>query len=693
MSKQPLTLALAALAFAKRGWYVFACHPKSKRPLTKNGYKDATNDVETVRKMWEQYPDANIGLVPGLSGFVVIDVDGPVGEESLRRLGLDTVKTLFVKTGRGRHLYFAHPGGRIGNAHNLGDGLDIRCDAGYVLAPPSVHPTGAKYQWGGRDDANNVAMFPAPIIARLGKKRDRQTVTATNEFSLYSVPEGGRNNALMSHLGRLRQRGATEAELLEAAFKYNQEEFDPPLDASEVQQVAHNAAQYAVGVQSSDDAVDELNKRHAIITIGGRVSVLMQKGDTFELMRVADLRTLYANRVCAAPDGKIKSIAEAWLKHPRRRQYSGIVFEPGGTTTEGAWNLWPGWGVMPTPGDCSLFLEHIHENICTGNEEYARWVLAWIADMFQRPCQKPGTALVFRGSQGTGKTIVGKIIGKLLGRCYVLVASPHLIVGHFNAHLVIVLMLQADEGFWAGDHTAEGVLKDMVTNQTIWIERKGIDAIEFPNYLRLLVTSNNEWVVPAGPMERRFCVMDVSERRMQQSSYFEKLMEQMEHGGYEALLHHLLTLDYSDVDLRQIPRTAALFEQQVSSLRPEEGWWYDVLSRGALPGDFEGYGLVRRSLLYTHYLHSLNRLGVRRRSLETQVGRFLNKYVPGVRREDQKVGPDPQAKAQGIYRFPSLKECRKAFAKRLGFEIPWDNPEAAWQPDTGHSDYTNGAFE
>jgi hypothetical protein len=153
MSKQKLTLALAAVALAERGYFIFPCKPRGKRPLTEHGYKDATNDVEVVRKWWEQYPDANIGLVPGLSGFLVIDVDGPIGEESLRCLGLDTVKTLFVKTGRGRHLYFARPNGRIGNAHDLGKGLDIRCDAGYVLVPPSVHPTGAKYQWGGLDHA------------------------------------------------------------------------------------------------------------------------------------------------------------------------------------------------------------------------------------------------------------------------------------------------------------------------------------------------------------------------------------------------------------------------------------------------------------------------------------------------------------------------------------------------------------
>jgi putative DNA primase/helicase len=152
MFKKNLTLSQAALALVKLGCFIFPCHPKSKRPMTKNGYKDATNNVETVRQWWTKTPNANIGLVPGKSGWIVIDEDGPVGEESLRRLGLDSVKTMFVKTGRGRHLYFGHPGGLIGNTHDLGPGLDIRADAGYVLVPPSIHPNGTKYQWGGLDD-------------------------------------------------------------------------------------------------------------------------------------------------------------------------------------------------------------------------------------------------------------------------------------------------------------------------------------------------------------------------------------------------------------------------------------------------------------------------------------------------------------------------------------------------------------
>jgi hypothetical protein len=174
-----------------------------------------------------------------------------------------------------------------------------------------------------------------------------------------TISEGGRNAALMSHLGKLRYEGASESELLAAAFEFNKKYCVLPLDPAEVTQVAQNAAQYAVGVPPVDVAVDELNKTHAIVTIGSRVYVLIEQKDDFSLVRPSELRTLYANRFCTSRKGAIVNVADAWLKHTRRREHSQIVFEPGGTTTEKAWNLWRGWGVDPKAGDCSLFLQHV----------------------------------------------------------------------------------------------------------------------------------------------------------------------------------------------------------------------------------------------------------------------------------------------------------------------------------------------
>lgn len=97
----------AALAYTQKGWPVFPCKAREKAPLTPHGFKDATTDQATIRHWWMEHPAANIGVATGrASGVVVIDVDGPEGEESLKALP-PLPETFTVRTARGRHLYFA----------------------------------------------------------------------------------------------------------------------------------------------------------------------------------------------------------------------------------------------------------------------------------------------------------------------------------------------------------------------------------------------------------------------------------------------------------------------------------------------------------------------------------------------------------------------------------------------------------
>jgi hypothetical protein len=151
-----LTLSTASLAYAEKGFSVFPVAARGKLPLIPesaggHGVKDATTDVGRVTAWWTDTPEANIGCRPGPQ-FVVLDVDGPLGLEAARVRGLLTPPTLTCLTGRvdgGQHLYFRHPGFYVGN-RQLAPHLDVRGDAGYVLLPPSIHPSGARYRWRGR---------------------------------------------------------------------------------------------------------------------------------------------------------------------------------------------------------------------------------------------------------------------------------------------------------------------------------------------------------------------------------------------------------------------------------------------------------------------------------------------------------------------------------------------------------------
>ena len=166
-----------------------------------------------------------------------------------------------------------------------------------------------------------------------------------------------------------------------------------------------------------------------------------------------------------------------------------------------------------------------------------------MADAVQNPSSRPGVALAIRGQQGVGKGVFVNTFAKLFGPHFIHVTQSSHLVGNFNGHLKDKLLVFADEAFWAGNKQAEGVLKGLVTEDTLSIEMKGVDVGQFPNFIRLILASNNDWVVPASSEQRRFVVVDASSARMQDSSYFGAIINQMNNGGAEALMHHLLSVD------------------------------------------------------------------------------------------------------------------------------------------------------
>lgn len=140
------------------------CARAAKHPRTPGGFHDATTHPERIVTWWDRWPAANIGLYPGASGCVVVDVDGPEGAAIARRAGAFDVETIEAVTRRGVHRYFRLPVGvTIGNQARRE--LDVRAHAGYVLAPPSVHASGFIYRWHGALDA--IAPAPERLIQAL----------------------------------------------------------------------------------------------------------------------------------------------------------------------------------------------------------------------------------------------------------------------------------------------------------------------------------------------------------------------------------------------------------------------------------------------------------------------------------------------------------------------------------------------
>ncbi len=421
------------------------------------------------------------------------------------------------------------------------------------------------------------------------------------------------------------------------------------------------------------DSIEVMNSKHAVVMLNGKCWILTECLDAkgavmFTLSTPNDMRHKYANVQVAVGD-KQRNLFDLWMTSPRRRSLDGIVFDPTGMAPPNYHNIWRGFAVDAREGDCSLFLAHAFDVMCSANEALFEWLMAFLADAVQNPGRRPGTAIVFRGKQGTGKSLFVSFFLRLLGIHAVTVTNSRHLVGNFNDHLKYALVIHIDEGHWGGDKATEGTIKALVTEPVRMVESKGKDAYPIDNYARLLFTTNHDWAVPAGLEERRFLVVDVSDVHMQDHAYFKALSDQMEHGGLEALMHHLMNLDISGVNLRAIPKTRALTETKVLSMTPVQRFWFDCLERGTNSPRGGWCDEVECDRLYDLYAERSTSAGVRHRSMQTELGMALKKLVPGLARRR----PVRNGAQSYVWRFPSLEDCRTAMSEAMRCELDWDD--------------------
>jgi hypothetical protein len=234
-----------ALALASRGMHIFPCLPRDKRPATAHGLLDATRDTEVIKSWWRAEPAANVAVRCGaVSGIIVIDVDG--AETALTRLEAEhgalpeTVETI---TARGRHLWFAHPGGTVPNsAGRIAAGIDVRGDGGYALAPPSIHPSGHAYAWS-VDCANRLAPMPS-WLAKLAAPNGDGSATPPTDWQKLArgVAEGARNHSLTKLTGYLLRRRVEPFVARELIHSFNATHCTPPLPAADVERIVDSIA-------------------------------------------------------------------------------------------------------------------------------------------------------------------------------------------------------------------------------------------------------------------------------------------------------------------------------------------------------------------------------------------------------------------------------------------------------------------
>jgi len=438
-------------------------------------------------------------------------------------------------------------------------------------------------------------------------------------------------------------------------------------------------------------AVSELNEEHAVVMSGGDCVVMSEVIDPtngfldITLSSFANFRNKYLNQKLANPwrsksQGKYKDLGSLWLEHTDRREYEKIIFDPAlppepERGKKRFCNLFKGFPIEPKQGSWYELQEHLFRVICDSDVEVFEWVMKWQRAIFQSPGWKNPTAITMISGQGTGKGTWADYLGALVGKHYRIVQKGQSLVGKFNYKLKDSIIVFADEVTWGGNKDAEGVLKTIITQPTIDVEAKFKDSFEVKNCINLIIASNNEWVIPAGLDDRRFCVLRTAEIEGLKNNpeYFKQIRNEMDNGGLSAMMYDMLNpvlTEQDYLDLRIIPRTKELFKQILLTMHPVHKYWYECLLRGRLlEHDDEWKRYVPKAPFYQVFCDS----------------RYSGQYVPApnqfkgliqdmlpqgcpVRMYKPTIGTD----RIDCYKFPDLDVCRKAFTDKIKISVDWE---------------------
>lgn len=282
---------------------------------------------------------------------------------------------------------------------------------------------------------------------------------------------------------------------------------------------------------------------------------------------------------------KPKTWISIWISWDGRRTYNSEVFQSQNLhCPTNTFNTFHGFNISRELAnekgtqDVSHFFDFIKNCWCNGNEEQYNWTVGWLAFSIQNPLIKMLSAIVLRGEEGIGKGMIIQKLGEIIGpQFFIQPASIDDVLGTFNGIVANKAIVFLDEMVWGGDKQKSGVLKKLITESKSTINEKNLPQRPTTTVFNLIISSNEDWVVPAGNNARRYMMLDVLNTHSKEEKDAVRL------ACPYSVAKFLYERDISDFDHSNIIATSALASQKEQSAPDAHKFIIDQVRAGELP--------------------------------------------------------------------------------------------------------------
>lgn len=280
-------------------------------------------------------------------------------------------------------------------------------------------------------------------------------------------------------------------------------------------------------------------------------------------------------------DKNLTNPFKLWFSNIDRKDVDRIVFNPKGDCAFNEFNIWKGFDYKKTgegnPEKIQKWLDHIKHIWADDDEDTYEYILNWFARILQQPWKKNNICLVLHSIEGVGKSFILDMIGKIIGKDYYYsTSSLKHILGDFNGDAEAKILVNLNETTWGGDKKMVGAFKEFITDNTIVINKKGIQSYTIQNYANTIITTNEDWIIAVNGQDRRFNLRECKNVKYE-NEYYEEILKT----DLQELANFLYSRDITQYDPKKFEKSELHKEQVERNMDTVETFW-----RNAIEGEF-----------------------------------------------------------------------------------------------------------